>query len=106
MDNCKLHVLDSVQKGLGQSGVVSVTNAPHTIVIFQILDLSLFGVFKILRNRIEDIESQVDVAVRIVEIIRMIEETCTVPRVQDAFKRDGFRASASVEPARIQFGEA
>jgi hypothetical protein len=43
---------------------------------FQILNLSLFEVFKKLKNRTEDIESQVDIAVHVVKVICATEETC------------------------------
>jgi hypothetical protein len=48
MDNAKAHALNPLQKVLGQNGVMSVTYAPHATNIFQMPDVSLFGVFKIL----------------------------------------------------------
>jgi hypothetical protein len=62
--------------------VVSVPYAPHTTNIFQTLDLSLSGVFKILKTCTEDIESYVGVTVHIAKIIQAIQEICSVLRVQ------------------------
>jgi hypothetical protein len=46
MDNCRRHVVQDVIDVLTQEGVRVVTFAPRTTNIFQVLDLTVFGVFK------------------------------------------------------------
>jgi hypothetical protein len=46
MDSCRPHVTQEVLDFLTEACVRVVTFAPHTTNIFQILDLTLFGVFK------------------------------------------------------------
>jgi hypothetical protein len=46
MDNCRPHVAQDVVDSLTQEGVRVMTFAPHTPNIFQVFDLTLFGVFK------------------------------------------------------------
>jgi hypothetical protein len=46
MDNCSPHLAPAVLTLLSNARVRIVTFAPHTMQIFQILDLTLFGLFK------------------------------------------------------------
>jgi hypothetical protein len=46
MDNCPSHLTSDVRDILNTSGVTVLTFAPHTTQIFQLLDLTLFGMFK------------------------------------------------------------
>jgi hypothetical protein len=69
------------------------------------LDLCLFGLFKTLKNRTEDIKSRVNLTVHIPHIITSLQEASTVPRIQTAFRRGGFGVNASMEPGGIKFSE-
>jgi hypothetical protein len=46
MDNCPSHAIDDAIGLLTKSRVSVITVAPHTTQIFQILDVTLFGVLK------------------------------------------------------------
>jgi hypothetical protein len=46
MENCPSHVTGDAMNLLNTARVHVVTFAPHTTQIFQLLDLSLFGIFK------------------------------------------------------------
>jgi hypothetical protein len=46
MDNCPSHIAGDVMDFLTASAVRVVTFAPRTTQIFQLLDLTLFGIFK------------------------------------------------------------
>jgi hypothetical protein len=46
MANCSAHVTDDVIRLLTEARVRVITFAPHTTHIFQVLDLTLFGVVK------------------------------------------------------------
>jgi hypothetical protein len=46
MDNCSAHGRDDVIRILTKASVRVITFAPHTTQIFQVLDLTLFGVLK------------------------------------------------------------
>jgi hypothetical protein len=46
MDNCSAHVSDDVIRILTEASVLVISFAPHTKQIFQVLDLTLFGVLK------------------------------------------------------------
>jgi hypothetical protein len=46
MDNCPNHLTSDVRDLLNTAGVRVVAFAPHTMQIFQLLDLTLFGMFK------------------------------------------------------------
>jgi hypothetical protein len=93
------------QKLFGQEGVIAVMYIPHTASIFQVPDLSLFEVLTISKNIKECRESRVAAAVHLIKAIHAIQDTCTVPRIQNAFKEGEFGLSAPVEPEGVQFGE-
>jgi hypothetical protein len=46
MDNCSDHITPEIFRLLGENQIKIVTFAPRTTNIFQVLDLSFFGVFK------------------------------------------------------------
>jgi hypothetical protein len=46
MDNCSSHVTDDVIRFLTDATVRVITFAPYATQIFQVLDLTLFGVLK------------------------------------------------------------
>jgi hypothetical protein len=46
MAHCSAHVRDDVIRILTEANVRIITSAPHTTQIFQVLDLTLFGVLK------------------------------------------------------------
>jgi hypothetical protein len=46
MDNCPSHVTDDVISLLTEEPMRVITFAPHTTQIFQVLDVTLFGVLK------------------------------------------------------------
>jgi hypothetical protein len=46
MDNCSAHVTDDVIRLLTEARVRVITFTPHTTHIFQVLELTLFGVLK------------------------------------------------------------
>jgi hypothetical protein len=76
--------LESVEKFLRQNSVISVTYARHMTNIFQILDLNLFRVFRVSKNRTEDIESQVNIPVGIAKTSEAIQESYNIPMIQAA----------------------
>jgi hypothetical protein len=49
-DNCKTHIGDEVQRVLADHDVMMITYAPRTTNIFQVLDVSLLGIFKLIKG--------------------------------------------------------
>jgi hypothetical protein len=105
MDNCSCHTNDDVIQFLTQHGVKVITFAPHTTQIFQMLDLSLFGIFK----RRQQYHLPLDEANQIAEFIQKVfhnfKQTMVEDNIRGAFTMTGFSFNINTEPYTLAFEE-
>jgi hypothetical protein len=88
---------------LTEARVRVITFAPHTTQIFQILDLTLFGVLK--RQPRYDLPFDDDTATVkfIMKVYRDFKETMVEPNIWAAFQAIGFEYDTAAEPYRLLF---
>jgi hypothetical protein len=70
MNNCKTHTGDEVQKVFADYGVMMATYAPQTTNVFQVGDLSLFGLFKLIMSSGDESRTVHEITDHAVRIIR------------------------------------
>jgi hypothetical protein len=105
MDNCPSHVTREVIGILTEGRVRVITFAPHTTLIFQILDLTLFGVLK--HEPRYDLPLDDDIATLkcIMKVYRDFKKTMVEPNIWAAFQAIGFQYDMAAEPYRLLFNE-
>jgi hypothetical protein len=105
MDNCNAHISDEVQKAIADYGVMMTMYAPHATNIFQILDISLFGIFNLIKGNADESGMLHEITENVVKIIRVIQRSCNPPNVQSAFRKAGLECISVSEPSFITFHE-
>jgi hypothetical protein len=105
MDNCSAHVSDDVIRILTQARLRVITFARHTTQVFQVLDLTLFGILK-RRPRYElqfdDDNATVELILKVIHDFTQIK----VPsNVWGAFQALGLEFDMRREPYRLFFDE-
>jgi hypothetical protein len=105
MDKCKAHMGDEGQKVLADYGVMMITRAPRATNIFQVLDISLFGIFKLIKGNTDESGMVHEMSNHVVKTIRAIQRWCNPPNIQAAFQKAGFESISVSEPALITFHE-
>jgi hypothetical protein len=107
MVNCSSHATDHVIARLTKTRVYVITVAPHTTQIFQILDMTLFGVLK-RRTRYElpfrDVKATAKV---IMKVSHCFKQTMVEPNIWGAFQalESEFEFDTTSEPYRLLFNE-
>jgi hypothetical protein len=105
MDNCSAHVRDDVIRILNEAAVRLITFAPHTIQIFQLLDLTLFGVLK-RRPRYELPLDDDNATVRfIMKVYHDFGQTMIGPNIWGAFRALGLEFDVGSVPYMLLFGK-
>jgi hypothetical protein len=94
INNCKAHMGDVVQKVLADYGMMMMTYAPHTTDVFQILDISPFGVFKLIKSNADESGMVHEVTNHVVKITCAIQRSCSPPNRQRAFQKAGFESTS------------
>jgi hypothetical protein len=82
-----------------------ITYAPHTTNIFQVLDISLFGIFKLIKDNVDESGMVHEITDHVVKIIGAILRLCNPPNTQSAFRKAGFESTSVPEPVFITFHE-
>jgi hypothetical protein len=105
MDNCSAHLTDDVIHLLTGARVRVITFAPHTTHIFQVLDLTLFGVLK-RRPRYERPCETAQTTVKfIMKVYHDFKQTMVPSNVWGAFHALGFDYDTRGEPSWLLFDE-
>jgi hypothetical protein len=89
MDNCSIHVQGDTLQMLADHQVKVLTLPPHTIHIFQSLDLSLFENFKQRMNSRLPLQTDETTAGFIKQIFHMMKETLVEDNVRSSFMQLG-----------------
>ena len=105
MDNCPSHVTDEIIGLLTEARVRVITFAPHTTQIFQILDLTLFGVLKRRTNYQLPFEDERATVKFIMKVYHDFKQTMVEPNIWGAFRAIGFGFGFDTEsePYRLLF---
>jgi hypothetical protein len=105
MDNCSAHVTDNVIRLLTEARVRVITFAPHTTHIFQILDLTLFGVLN-KPPRYELLFETDNATVKfIMKVYHDFRQTMVPSNVWGTFPALGFDFDTRREPSQLLFDE-
>jgi hypothetical protein len=78
------------QEVFADYSVMMITYALHTINVFQVLDLSLFGIFKLIKGNGDKSGVAHKNTNHVVTIIRAIQRLCGPSNIQAAFLKAGF----------------
>jgi hypothetical protein len=105
MDNCPSHVTREVIGILTEARVRVITFAPHTTQIFQILDLTLFGVLKHQPRYDLPFDDEAAAVKFIMKVYRDFKKTMVEPNIWAAFQAIGFEYDTVAEPYQLLFNE-
>jgi hypothetical protein len=96
---------DEVQKVLADHGALMTTYAPHIPNTVQVLDLSVFGIFRLIKSNADESGTVHEITDDAVNIIRAIQRSCNPPNIQAAFRKAVFKSVLVSEPAFTTFYE-
>jgi hypothetical protein len=105
MDNCPSHVIDDIIGFLTEARVRVITFAPHTTQIFQVLDVTLFGVLKRRLGYELPFEDEKETVRFIMKVYHDFEQTMVELNIWRAFGVIGFEFHTEAEPYRLLFNE-
>jgi hypothetical protein len=105
MNNCSADVTDDVIRILTGARVRVITFAPHTTQVFQVLDLTLFGVLKQCPRYELPFDDDNARAKVIVKVYHDFTHTMVLPNVWGTFCALGFEFDTRREPYELLFDE-
>jgi hypothetical protein len=105
MHNSSVHVTDDVMCLLTEARVRIITFASHTTQIFQILDLTLFGILKRRPRYQLPFENDNAKVKRIMKVYHNFRQTTVPPNVWGAFHALGLDFNTRREPYQLLFDE-
>jgi hypothetical protein len=105
MDSCPSHVTHDVIGLLAEAPVRIITFAPHTTQIFQVLDLTLFGVLKRRLGYELPFEDEKETVKFIMKVYHGFNQTMVEHNICRAFWAIGFEFDIEEEPYRLLFKE-
>jgi hypothetical protein len=105
MDNCCIQTRPEIPKILRGHDVKMVTFPPHTIQVFQALDLSLFDALKRTLQSKLPLGNVGQVLAFIQKVSHSVKQTCVLDNVQNAFKMLGFEFNIAKSPYTLLLRE-
>jgi hypothetical protein len=84
---------------------VMATRGPHITNVFQVLDLSIFGIFSPIQGNADHSDTVYQITDRMVKIVRAIQGLRNAPNIQAAFPKAGFESAPVSGPAFGTFHE-
>lgn len=102
MDSCTAHCDDSIKEILGKNNILIMTYPSHTTNLFQALDLSLFGVFKRNKNKLDTETTNKSLEETAINVIKAYEQIATIFNILGSFKRAGIGQDMNSNPKRIK----
>jgi hypothetical protein len=103
MDNCPSHITGDVMDLLTAPGVRVVTLAPHTMQIFQLLNLTLFEIFKQDGKYRLPFDELTTTTNFVYNVYVKLTKTLTPPNTWTAFNAIGVIFNTGATPYRIVF---
>jgi hypothetical protein len=98
MDNCPSHVTDDIIGLLTEARVRFITFAPHTTQIFQVLDVTLFGVLKRRLGYKLPFEDEKETVRFRMKVYHDFKETKVESNIWRAFGAIGFEFDTEAKP--------
>jgi hypothetical protein len=98
MDNCLSHVIDDIIAVLTEARVRATTFAPYTTQIFQVLDVTLFGVLKRCLGYKLPFEDEKETVRFIMKVYHDFKQTMVEPNTCGALRSIGFEFDTEAEP--------
>jgi hypothetical protein len=105
MDNCPSHVTDYIIGLLTEARVRVITFAPHTAQIFQVLDVTLFGVLRRRPGSKLPLEDEKESVKFIMKVYHNFKQTMVEFNTWEAFQVIGFEFDTGAEPYRLLSNE-
>jgi hypothetical protein len=105
LDNCSIHTTPEILSILREHNVKVITFPPHTTQIFQVLDLSLFGVFKRKMQYKLPFGNDNLTTKFIQKAFHSLKQTFVADNVRSAFRMLGFEFNISETPYTLLFRE-
>jgi hypothetical protein len=103
IDNCSAHVTPEIFRLLSENHVKIVIFAPHTTNIFQAIDLSFFGVFKMKEKFWMDQDDDKTFTATIHKLVDQFHSVATLENICGSFVMAGFLYSTRVMPYVLEF---
>jgi hypothetical protein len=105
MDNCGSHTKQQTIELLTAQRIRIITFAPHTTNIFQILDISFFGILKRRKAQFFETEDGTKVYQQLMKLLHCFYETANWFTITGSFKKAGILIDATQSPYRLSFDE-
>jgi hypothetical protein len=105
MDNCPSHVSDNIIGLLTEAQVRVITLASHTTQLFQVLDVTFFGVLKRRLGYELPFEDEKETVTFIMKEYHDFKQTMVESNRWGAFRAIGFESDTEAEPYRLLFNE-
>jgi hypothetical protein len=103
MDNCSSHVTSEIFIFRGQNHVKIVTFVPHATNVFQVIDVSSFGVFKTKEKFWMEQDNGETFAMTIRTIVRQFHSVATPDNIHGSFVLADFSYKTGVAPYVLEF---
>jgi hypothetical protein len=98
-------VTDDIIGLLTEARVCVITFAPHTTQIFQVLDVTFFGVLKPCLGYKLPFEDEKETVTFIMKVYHDFKQTMVESNIWRAFRAIGFEFDTEAEPYRLLFNE-
>jgi hypothetical protein len=105
MDNCSPHVSDDIVAVLTNARVRVITFAPHTIHLFQMLDVVLFDALKKLASGLKMWNGESGNVTFIIKLYHDFKQTMVEVNIWGAFSPIGFSYDITQNPYGLLFDE-
>jgi hypothetical protein len=105
MDNCPSHVTDEIIGLFTEARVRVITVAPDTMQIFQILNVTFFGVLTRRLGYRLPFEDERGTVQSTMNVYRDFKQTAVEPNIWEAFRGIGLEFDPEVKPYRLLFNE-
>jgi hypothetical protein len=106
MDNLRAHCSERILQTLRKNKIVAITYPPHTSHVFQVLDLSVFGIMKIRMMENLKIEGQTAEALHTLKLFRSFDYATASTLVQSSFRTGGIVLVPNDGGYTVRFDEA
>jgi hypothetical protein len=105
MDNCPSHATDNIIGLLTEARVRIITFAPRTTQIFQVLDVTFFGVLKRCLGYRLPFENEKETFKYIMKVYHDFKQTIVEPNIWRALQAIGVEFDTEANPYRLLFNE-
>jgi hypothetical protein len=105
MANCPSHVIHDIIRLLTEAGVRVITLAPYPTQLFQVLDVTLFGVLKRRLGYKLPFDDEKETVKFIMKVYHNFKQIMVESNIRGAFRAIGFEFDTEAEPYRLLSNE-